>query len=68
MTASVVMAIIAIIVAICALVMVSNMSTDTSNTQPDQPSTEEGRKVCVVRGTAWVTSTQITVFTDDYTS
>lgn len=68
MTASVVIAIIALIVAICAMVMVSSADTNTDSANSDNPSTEEGRKVCVVRGTAWVKSTQITVFTDDYTA
>lgn len=64
-----VIAIIALIVAlIVACVTMSKKQSSSSSAESDQPSTEEGRKIAVVRGTAWVSSTQITCWTDDYTT
>lgn len=64
-----VIAIIALIVAlIVACVTMSKKQSSSSSADSDQPSTEEGRKIAVVRGTAWVSSTQITCWTDDYTT
>ena len=63
MSASIVMAIIALVVAIVAMCIAMNQKVSN-----DKPSSEEGRKVAIVRGTAWVKSTQITVWTDTYTT
>lgn len=64
-----VIAIIALIIAlIVACVTMSKKQSSSSSAESDQPSTEEGRKIAVVRGTAWVSSTQITCWTDDYTT
>lgn len=64
-----VIAIIALIIAlIVACVTMSKKQSSSSSADSDQPSTEEGRKIAVVRGTAWVSSTQITCWTDDYTT
>lgn len=70
MIASTVIAIIALIVAlVVACVIMSNKKQSSSSTsEGDQPSTDEGRKIAVVRGTAWVSSTQITCWTNDYTT
>lgn len=64
-----VIAIIALIIAlVVACVTMSKKQSSSSSAESDQPSTEEGRKIAVVRGTAWVSSTQITCWTDDYTT
>lgn len=64
-----VIAIIALVVAlIVACVAISKKSSASSSADSDQPTTDEGRKIAVVRGTAWVSSTQITCWTDDYTT
>lgn len=64
-----VIGIIALIVAlIVTLVTMNKKKTSSASADSDQPSTEEGRKIAVVRGTAWVSSTQITCWTDDYTT
>lgn len=64
-----VIAIIALIIAlVVACVTMSKKQSSSSSADSDQPSTEEGRKIAVVRGTAWVSSTQITCWTDDYTT
>lgn len=64
-----VIAIIALIIAlVVACVTMSKKPSSSSSADSDQPSTEEGRKIAVVRGTAWVSSTQITCWTDDYTT
>lgn len=64
-----VIAIIALVVAlIVACVAISKKSSSSSSADSDQPTTDEGRKIAVVRGTAWVSSTQITCWTDDYTT
>lgn len=64
-----VIAIIALVVAlIVACVAMSNKTSASSSADGDQPTTDEGRKIAVVRGTAWVSSTQITCWTDDYTT
>lgn len=64
-----VIAIIALIIAlVVACVTMSQKKSSSSSAESDQPSTEEGRKIAVVRGTAWVSSTQITCWTDDYTT
>ena len=64
-----VIAIIALIIAlVVACVTMSKKQSSGSSAESDQPSTEEGRKIAVVRGTAWVSSTQITCWTDDYTT
>ena len=69
MEPSTVIAIIALVVAlIVACVTMSKKQSASSSADSDQPSTEEGRKIAVVRGTAWVSSTQITCWTDDYTT
>ncbi len=49
------------------IAMNQKVSNDSS-ADSSQPSSEEGRKVAIVRGTAWVKSTQITVWTDTYTT
>ena len=68
MAVTAVIAIIALIVAICACIMMANQNTsiDREAGSSDSPNVEEGRKICVVRGTAWVTSTQITVYHEPY--
>lgn len=64
-----VIAIIALIIAlVVACVTMSKKQSSSSSAESDQPSTEEGRKIAVVRGTAWVSSTQITCWTGDYTT
>jgi hypothetical protein len=64
-----VIAIIALIIAlVVACVTMSKKQSSSSSADSDQPSTDEGRKIAVVRGTAWVSSTQITCWTDDYTT
>lgn len=64
-----VIAIVALIIAlVVACVTMSKKQSSSSSADSDQPSTEEGRKIAVVRGTAWVSSTQITCWTDDYTT
>lgn len=65
-----VIAIIALIIAlvVACVTMSKKQSSSSSSAESDQPSTEEGRKIAVVRGTAWVSSTQITCWTDDYTT
>ena len=69
MGASIVMAIIALVVAIVAMCIAMNQKvSNDSSADSSQPSSEEGRKVTIVRGTAWVKSTQITVWTDTYTT
>lgn len=69
MTVEAVIAIIALIVAIVATCVAMNSKVKSSNNaESNQPSSEEGRKIAVVRGTAWVKSTEITVWTDDYTT
>ena len=69
MTVEVVIAIIALVVAIIATCVAMNSKVkSSSNAESIQPSSEEGRKIAVVRGTAWVKSTEITVWTDDYTT
>lgn len=54
-------AVVAIVACILALrgVRVSSENGDNSD---QTPSTDEGEKVCVVRGTVWVQSTQITAY------
>lgn len=54
-------AIVAIVACILALRSVRVPSTDGDNSD-QTPSTNEGEKVCVVRGTVWVQSTQITAY------
>ena len=69
MAPATVIAIIALIIAlIVACVTMSKKQSSSSSADSEQPSTEEGRKIAVVRGTAWVSSTQITCWTDDYTT
>lgn len=54
-------AVVALVACILALrgVRVSSENGDNSD---QTPSTDEGEKVCVVRGTVWVQSTQITAY------
>lgn len=68
MFASLAIAIIALIVAVCACIMMAKRTTssDEGGANNDNPDVEEGRRICVVRGTTWVTSTQITVYHDPY--
>ena len=54
-------AVVAIVACILALRGVRVPSTDGDNSD-QTPSTDEGEKVCVVRGTVWVQSTQITAY------
>lgn len=54
-------AIVAIVACILALRSVRVPSSDGDNSD-QTPSTNEGEKVCVVRGTVWVQSTQITAY------
>lgn len=54
-------AIVAIVACILALRSVRVPSSDGDNSD-QAPSTNEGEKVCVVRGTVWVQSTQITAY------
>lgn len=54
-------AIVAIVACILALRSVRVPSSDGDNSD-QTPSTDEGEKVCVVRGTVWVQSTQITAY------
>ncbi len=54
-------AIVAIVACILALRNVRVPSSDGDNSD-QTPSTDEGEKVCVVRGTVWVQSTQITAY------
>lgn len=63
-----VVAIIALVVAIIATCLAMNAKKTSNNAESSQPSSEEGRKIAVVRGTAWVKSTEITVWTNDYTT
>ena len=42
--------------------------TNNNNAEVDTPTADEGRKIAVVRGTAWVTSSQITAWVDSYTT
>lgn len=68
MVFAIVCAIIAVVIAVCAIVMANkNMGgSDSGSSNQDAPTVDEGRKICVVRGTAWVTSTQITVYHKPY--
>lgn len=69
MTVSAVLAIIALIVALVAICVALNTNMDSGNqAESNTPTSEEGRKIAVVRGTAWVSSTQITVWTGNYTT
>lgn len=70
MEPSTVIAIIALIIAlvVACVAMSSKKQSASSTSEGDQPSTDEGRKIAVVRGTAWVSSTQITCWTNDYTT
>jgi uncharacterized membrane protein YozB (DUF420 family) len=69
MTVSAVLAIIALIVALVAICVALNTNMDSGNqAESNAPTSEEGRKIAVVRGTAWVSSTQITVWTNNYTT
>lgn len=54
-------AVVALVAVILALRGVRVPSTDGDNSD-QTPSTDEGEKVCVVRGTVWVQSTQITAY------
>lgn len=54
-------AVVAIVACILALRNVRVPSSDGDNSD-QTPSTDEGEKVCVVRGTVWVQSTQITAY------
>ena len=54
-------AIVAIVACILALRSVRVPSSGGDNSD-QTPSTDEGEKVCVVRGTVWVQSTQITAY------
>lgn len=70
MEPSTVIAIIALIIAlvVACVTMGKKQSSGSTSSEGDQPSTDEGRKIAVVRGTAWVSSTQITCWTNDYTT
>lgn len=69
MTVSTVFAIIALVVAIVAMFIALNMKSKTSkSSDANMPQSEEGRKIAIVRGTAWVKSTEITAWTDSYTT
>lgn len=54
-------AVVALVACILALRGVRVPSEDGDNSD-QTPSTDEGEKVCVVRGTVWVQSTQITAY------
>ena len=54
-------AVVALVACILALRSVRVPSSDGDNSD-QTPSTDEGEKVCVVRGTVWVQSTQITAY------
>lgn len=54
-------AVVALVAVILALRGVRVPSSDGDNSD-QTPSTDEGEKVCVVRGTVWVQSTQITAY------
>ena len=66
--ATVIAIIILVVALVVSCVMMGKAQKGGSAAESDQPSTEEGRKIAVVRGTAWVSSTQITCWTDDYTT
>ena len=59
-------ALVVALVAVCLLM--KTPKTGNNNADSDTPDTEEGRKIAVVLGTAWVTSSQITVWLDQYTT
>lgn len=59
--ALIVVAVVALVACILALRGVRVQSSDGDNSD-QTPSTDEGEKVCVVRGTVWVQSTQITAY------
>ena len=64
-----VIAVIALVVALVAICLVMKTpKTSNNNADVDTPTSEEGRKIAVVRGTAWVTSSQITPWVDSYTT
>ena len=64
-----VIAVIALVVALVAICLVMKTpKTSNNNADVDTPTPEEGRKIAVVRGTAWVTSSQITAWVDSYTT
>ena len=69
MGAAGIIAVIALVVALVAICLVMKTpKTSNNNADVDTPTSEEGRKIAVVRGTAWVTSSQITAWADSYTT
>lgn len=59
--------IIGLVVALCVMLMMANQqNTPDTSTERKTPTTEEGRRISVVRGTTWVTSTQITIYYNPY--
>ena len=64
-----VIAVIALVVALVAIcLLMKTPKTGNNNADSDTPDKEEGRKIAVVRGTAWVTSSQITAWLDPHTT
>ena len=64
-----VIAVIALVVALVAVcLLMKTPKTGNNNADSDTPNTEEGRKIAVVRGTTWVTSSQITAWLDPHTT
>ena len=64
-----VIAVIALVVALIAICLaMKTPKTNSNNAEVDTPTADEGRKIAVVRGTAWVTSSQITAWVDSYTT
>lgn len=69
MSTGLIVGIVLLLVALIAVCLAFQQpKVDSSTAENETPTTEEGRKIAVMRGTTWVTSTQITAWTDDYTT